>query len=122
MATLENTRCCGIGELHRVESSRSAKDKVLDAAEAWFEDDAKGAFIFFSVTASYKRKGTELAAYIKKHNLGTVHKTRPTINSSTSNILTMYVWTVNKKTLQAFWEKNKEARGYYDNDDNADYY
>ena len=115
IAELKETQCCGIRELDGV-MEQSAEESVTDAAQAWFEDDMDGAFIFFSVTNNSSR-GRDMVEFIEKHDLGTVAKMRPTINPNSDNMLTMYVWTVNKSHFKSFWHKtDRYKEDYKDND------
>lgn len=120
MAYLAETECCGIRELDGVEE-QSAERSALDAAYYWFEHDKDGAHIFFSVT-NRKLHGKNLAAYIIKNKLGTVIKTSPTKNPNSGNMLTMWVWTVNKATFRAFWDKHRRGCQSDDEDDDEDYW
>lgn len=112
IADLVATRCCGIRELNGIEDCSTAREAVVDAAEGWFEEDKDGSYIFFSTTNEH-RIGHATAAYIEKYNLGVVHKTRPTRNPNSENMLTMWVWTVNKKNFEAYWHKTNRYKKEY---------
>lgn len=102
MATVNSTSCCGIDELGGVQDT-TIEGCVYEAAEDW-HDNGQGAFIFFSVIDNYLKKGTALTAYIRKNKLGTVTKMPATHNSNSGNTLHMYVWRVNKKSIEAYYK------------------
>jgi hypothetical protein len=112
MAHLKETECCGIRELDGIMSDNDARKSVVDAAEQWHEEDVDGAFVFFSSFGS-STAGQNIAAYIEKYKLGTVMKTRPTLNPNSGNVLTMWVWTVNKRNFRRFWRKTKRYKENY---------
>lgn len=104
MASLQETHCCGIRELNHVQDVSSAKEAIADAARDWFDNDRDGAFIFYSVTKDYLQKGDGIKKYIEKKELGTVFKTRSLRNPNSENLLTMYLWQVNKKNFEKFYQ------------------
>lgn len=116
MANLIKTECCGIRELDGVASSSSARECVIDAAEKWHEEDMDGAFIYFSTV--HTDRGAEVGAYIRKYKLGVVTKMRPTLNPNSDNMLSMWVWTVNKKNFLAYWHKTNRYKENYKSEDN----
>lgn len=107
MAELVETQCCGIRELDGVQGS-NAGEIVLNAAQQWCEDDMDAAFIFFSVIDMYASTGKALQEYIKKQKLGSVTRMRPTHNPNSGNMLTMYVWRVNKTNLRRYWRQHSD--------------
>lgn len=112
IASLESTECCGIRELNNIMECSTAREAVVDAAEEWYENGKDGAYIFFSTT-NESRIGHAIAIYIEKYKLGVVHKTHPTRNPNSENMLTMWVWTVNKANFQAFWHKTRRYKKEY---------
>jgi len=121
MAELYTGQCCGIKELDGVETSAGAKETVLGAAEDWFnDDDNQGAFIYFSTTQG--DKGQNLAKYIKAESLGVVRKTSAKKNPNTGNMLTMWVWEVDKTALRVWWAKNNpDVEDEDENDDDSNW-
>lgn len=119
MAYLRETDCCGIRELTEVMGSETARDAVIDAAEGWFEKDMDGAYIFYSVTSDSKI-GHAIESYIGKYKLGMVHKTHSTRNPNSENMLTMWVWTINKTNFKAYWHSTKRYAKKYKNDSSPD--
>lgn len=111
------TECCGIREMNGVMDSNNAEEAVTDAAQNWFEGNKEGAFIFFSVIDKAEI-GDEIAEHIVKNQLGSVVKMRPTLNPNSENILTMFVWTVNKSNFKSFWHKTERYKKHYKDDNN----
>lgn len=106
MATLnDNAACCGIKEIDGIMGYKP-ETIFKDIAHTWFDNDYGYAYIFFSTTSPSK-SGHNLATYITKHKLGTITKMRPVKNGNTENMLTMWVWTVNKKNFKAYCIRNK---------------
>lgn len=116
IASLIETECCGIRELNGVMSCKTAREAIVDAAEDWFTDDKDGAFIFFSTTNNSKI-GSQIGAYITKYRLGTWMRTRPTLNPNSDNMLTMFVWTVNKQNFVRYWKNTKRYKANHVDDD-----
>lgn len=118
MAHLQKTHCCGIRELDGVQGC-TALQAAIDAANDWFAGEVRnGAYIFFSTTSGHKI-GHNLAVFIEEHGLGKVIQTKPNRNPNSGNLLTMWVWTVDKKNFKAFWNKfgekeEDEAVGDYE--------
>lgn len=113
---LESITCCGVLELHGVESCDTAREAVVDAAEGYFEEvNNHRAYILYSTTGD-SRIGHAINRYIAKYRLGVVQKTRPTLNGNTGNMVTVWMWTVNKRNFEAFWHKtNRYRKEYKDN-------
>lgn len=91
---------------------KEAREAIVDAAEDWFTEDKDGAFIFFSATSD-SRMGLKIEAYINKYNLGVVHKSRATRNPNSDNMLTMWMWAVNKRNFKEFWHKTNRYQKNY---------
>lgn len=70
----------------------------------WLDNDEGYGYMFFSTT-SPSSSGHNLAAYITKYNLGAITKMRPIRNGNTGHMLTMWVWTVNKRNFKTFCSK-----------------
>lgn len=96
-------------------STVDARTTIMDAAEQWHEEDMDGAFIFFSTTNDNK-KGADVAAYVEKYKLGVIVKMRPTRNPNSENMLTMWVWTVNKKNFLSYWHQSTRYKENYKSD------
>lgn len=105
MASLTTTTCCGIRELSGLEGY-SLREVLEGCARDWFLNNRDGIHIFFSTTGNY-RTGHNLEAYIKKHALGAVLRTKAARNPNSGNLLTMWVWTVNIKNWAAHARKEK---------------
>lgn len=130
MAYLRETDCCGIRELSDVMGCDNAREAVVDAAEWWFEKDKDGAYIFYSVTSD-SRIGHAIESYIAKYKLGVVQRTHSTRNPNSENMLTMWMWTINKTNFKAYWHntkryakkyKNRDTSPSWDDDDDEDDY
>lgn len=52
--------------------------------------------------------GKNLAAYIRKHKLGTVIGSRISTNPNSGNRLKGYIWTINKRALSAWHKKHSK--------------
>jgi hypothetical protein len=113
---LEPITCCGILELHGVESCKTAREAVVDAAEGYFEEvDLTRAYILYTTTGD-SRIGLAITQYISKYRLGVVQKTRPTLNNNTGNMVTAWMWSVNKRNFESYWHKtNRYIKNYKNN-------
>lgn len=101
--------------MHRVEECATAREAIVDAAEGYFEEtENHRAYILFTTTGT-ARIGHNMAQYIAKYHLGVTHKTRPTVNGNTGNMVTVWLWTVNKRNFEAYWHKtNRYNKNYKD--------
>lgn len=106
MAFLVETECCGIRQLEGIQGN-SAELNCAQAAEGWFGGDLDGAFIFFSAVRGYD-EGKELTGYIRKNKLGKVFKTDALRNPNSGNMLTMWVWQVDKISFKRWWNNKNQ--------------
>lgn len=104
----EGIDCCGIREIVGVQNIKNIERFVLEMADKYFCEDPKydhlPAFIFFSTIKG--ENGHALRKFIEKNKLGEVLQTRPRKNLNTGNMLTMWTWGINKKSLKLWWVKN----------------
>ncbi len=113
ICNMDAITCCGVLELDGIMQCETAREAVVDAAEGYFEEMGYHAAYIIYTTTGDSRIGHAMTRYIAKYRLGTVHKTRPTVNGNTNNIVTMWVWTVNKKGFESFWHKtNRYTKNY----------
>lgn len=116
---IERLECCGLFELCGIQST-TPKEAVLAVCRNWFDDDEQGAYILFTTVEG--SNGRKLAQYIRDNKLGEVNKQRPAVNANTGNMLTFWVWRVDKRVLESFWKKNKpkDEDDEYDEDEDEE--
>lgn len=105
MSVLESTQCCGIKEIANIAEDRNSKETVRQLYEEIYENDKNASFFIFSDICR-KKYGKNLHKYIIKNHLGEVIKSKSQINPNSSNSLTMWIWTLNRKNLKKWSIKN----------------
>lgn len=93
-------RCCGIKEMTNVQNSTVRQMVTLVKS-------TQSPFIVFSTVRG--TNGKDLASYIKLNGLGTATKNKPALNPNSGNMLTVWVWRVDRKALKAFKFKNQKT-------------
>lgn len=100
-------------ELDGVMGCDTAREAVVDAAEGYFQETTnRRSFILYTTTGN-SRIGHAITRYIAKYKLGAVQKTRPTLNGNTGNMVTAWMWSVNKKNFEAYWHKTNRYKKEY---------
>lgn len=96
----ESLFCCGVVEVHGLENSKSGKT-FLESVAA--EVVGLPAYIVFTATAKYTRKGQAVVDYIEENKLGSIIRVskRPIINGNSYNKVHMWVWIPNKRKFQS---------------------
>lgn len=94
------------------------------------EESHPGAALFFTGAVKPPKKEADYArkfhAYIKRHRLGSVVRSKTAISTRHGNNITVYVWTLDKPALTKWWAKNVEKKDgsrklHRDPDNDADY-
>lgn len=125
-----NFHCCGLAELANIsDSSGDPKQMLLqslsDAVRRDYDHypfagggkitnlDFECSHIVFSQAYNRGSKlkagqgyADKLAAYIKANDLGHVVRSRIATNPNSGNRVTVYLWTVNKRNLTAWYKRN----------------
>ncbi len=100
----ELSGCCGARVLHELD--KNPKDNVSEVKERFegggWNDADRCAFVVFSDRSGRGRSGPALAAFIKRHKLGTVVSTRSKKNPNSGNMITIWVWGVDAAALKRF--------------------
>lgn len=91
MPEIRMLQCCGIKELTGIQMASNMRE-LIRASKTH-----AAAFIVFS-TVSGSNGGT-FTTYIRKHKLGTVTKMRANKNPNSQNMLSMWVWRVDRAKL-----------------------
>lgn len=85
---------CGVDQLHDLGYApqsilASFAEQVL---EPWRRNGTPPAFVLFSDAVTLGN-GTKLAAYLRKHKLGTVYTTQPKMNKNSGNKIQVWTWS-----------------------------
>lgn len=131
MPNIRETHCCGLGDMDGLQYHDDMGDDEYNAGllpspedcvmSAWYE---RLAFVTFAqatfrtslldsdeAIAFYKvanRQGWKLAAYIRKHKLGTIVGGRKAVNPNSGNDLRVWLWTINRPALER-WNKARPS-------------
>jgi hypothetical protein len=125
MADLCSLDCCGINEFSGIQWDDSPADCIQCVLDEWFQRTEKFnektgrweeskhrilqpgcCHIIFSDANDKTRKyGDNLRAYITKHKLGRVVKTRGARNPNSENTVECFVWTPNMRNLERYAKK-----------------
>ncbi len=120
---LERVSCCGLREAEDVGVHETPEEALQDlcanasTADPYGRSEANQLFqpslggfshIVFTGAAATSRRtyADKLAAYIRRHKLGAVTTARKARNPNSGNILGVYVWTVNRRVLAAWYKKH----------------
>ena len=102
MTQINSTSCCGLREIDELDYP---PDEILTTvAEDFFNDENPMAFYFFTDTRR-SQNGRNLAVYITKHKLGAITTTRYKINPNSDNWLKVFVWAVNPRIFEVWFNK-----------------
>ena len=107
MPELDNLNCCGIKEIVGI-TGYKPETILKNIGPDWF-DDTPRAYLVFSCQ-SVEVSGRKLATYIRQNNLGTIARTRCKVNPNSSNLLSVWLWSVNNKTLKEWVIRNTDWR------------
>lgn len=101
-------QCCGVCEISGI-GENSPKMILRSAADGLYSDEYQGRFRFMVFTGSTEndslKTAAALKAFILKNKLGEVIKTKKRENPNTTNIIQMYVWTINHNTFRRWARK-----------------
>lgn len=123
MNILNDTHCCGV---HEIDGLSTPKVTLMEVCEdkygdSWGEGAQQAFILFHDIAGGY---GSDLCAYIIKHKLGYVVKTRPKINPNSENRIVAYLWSPDEPALKRWWKKSNPDKGHKKTDDyeDDDYY
>jgi hypothetical protein len=114
--TQESNISCGVYQLFDLYSTPESilheviSGNIYDGGEFSFP-----AFYVFSDNFEADKEGTKLAAYIERHKLGRVIASRKRVNGNTHNLIQVWIWSPNERSLRKWARKhgwNTEA--YHD--------
>jgi hypothetical protein len=109
MVELNVTNCCGLGELHGINSFGygNSKDILYDVAVYWFdEEEFNGRFLVFT-DVNKCSVGDRLTNYIRRNKLGKVQVSNKELNPNSTNMLKVYLWNVDIDAFKKWAKKNK---------------
>ena len=121
---IHSMSCCGFRELADIEVC-DTPEEVIQAFCGHFAtkgyDYLSGKYIekrfrlfcshaVFTEVQGDGGYGRKLAAYIRKHKLGTVVGSRVATNPNSDNRLRGYIWTINPRALEGWWKANKDKK------------
>jgi hypothetical protein len=126
MSFLNDEACldnCGIAELAHINDGGAEdvfftfmtqmEDKhthIIWGSQTRYRPELREPMVLFSsaVKPKHRKASTgcsRFAAYIKRHRLGAVVKTKGVINPSSGNVIVGYLWTPNYKDCDKLYEK-----------------
>ena len=120
---LMSLECCGIKELHGISNYESAYAVLQDLGELTYRHKETSAgpngklvvldrpftnfrYVLFSQARTDTVYGTNLAAFIQKHKLGTLVETGTHVNPNTGNPLKAWLWAVDHDATKTWLEHN----------------
>lgn len=116
---VERLTCCGILEISGLQDD--SLHTVLSFRDAEEANDNRYAFAIFSdIVVGDRKRGENLARYIRKHKLGKVRSSSAKRNLNTSSTIKMWIWEVNHDALDRFFAKFDIDWDGYGKDDDDD--
>ena len=111
MATINQTKCCGIGEIDRLGTNPLPGEALKDVVRGII--DSGYVFVTFSgVTTRFQRDHTHVGRaddygqkfedYITRNRLGKVTRTDTVVNPKTWNHIRLWSWEVDKDALRGW--------------------
>lgn len=106
---LFDTQYCHSKELEGVQGFD--EELLVEAIEHSNDTTFHFAYIWFSGAArkGYAKYAEELKTYIIYNDLGSVTQTAPHKNPNTTNVVTLYIWEIDRKACQK-WYKIMEKK------------
>lgn len=101
---LNDTECCGLHEIYNIQ--RVSADVILLDNE--FDDDSCAFYLFTDTGGSKRSSGGKLAKFITENKLGIVTASPTKRNPNSQNMLTVWVWAVNRRAFNAWRRKNRK--------------
>ncbi len=112
MSEVRNTSCCGLQEIAGITEHNDPKETIsLVAQNRYEEEDANGAFYFFTDTHEAKN-AKKLARYIHMNGLGRVTRSRSKRNPNTGNMLIVFMWALNGPALKKWHKAHKQEEDH----------
>ena len=111
---IRDCACCGVKEIANLREYHTTKEAMQDFCRhnlRWGKLATCRHVFFTQATGDNNEKyGNRFAAFILKHNLGSVVRTKGDVNPNSGNYLIMWVWTVNWKATKNWWKENGGGR------------
>lgn len=101
-AELKDTTCCGMGEIHYIDSSEP--HEILSEAYRQLVRPYYAFIVFTGITP--ERYGQDLRSYILRNNLGEVVESKSRLNTNSGNRIKAYIWSPNYDNWRAWYRKN----------------
>jgi hypothetical protein len=105
--------CCGIGEMADLDSSAVGNMYMFCESETPYSNDRYNLYVF--TDAVYNRRGSKLAAYIIRNQLGTITASPRRIGHSGRNVQ-LWIWSVDWDKMEE-WAKKHNCFRLEDGDD-----
>lgn len=108
---VETLGCCGVGEIYGIQSLISERNKLelipltpeLIVLKIKKEVPYCYPHMIFTVAKIDRHKiGDELARYVRKYHLGTVHASHWKYNPNSHNLVKAFMWEVDWKNMNSF--------------------
>lgn len=96
MAYVNNTACCGVGDINGI--SYGPPQKVLVDVVDLYSRFAH--YLFTAVVSKRDQYGPQFRDYLLTHNLGTVVETGKKKNPNSGRMIVAYLWTPNWPRLR----------------------
>lgn len=105
MVAIRGTSCCGVKDVLGIQQDYQTPEIILTEIAKGYRlgGVTKGAHYMFTGAGVYGRKKiAKIEKFIKDMNLGTTTKSAVVRNPNTQRGITVLIFSVNKKTLEAF--------------------
>ena len=109
-------KCCAIREITQLSLFNDSKAPLLECLlrlerelrEIYGIGLTKIPFAYLLFSGVFPHQyGPDFKSFILENNLGTVMETRPTRNPNSNNLVIIYIWTVDRDKLMAWWIANR---------------
>lgn len=113
---INNMDCCGMREIDGLASYKTPEEAMTAFILRGIEDsdadpfnDEDGGYCHVVFSQGVGEYGNKFAAFIRSKHLGTVKGSRPALNPNTGNIVTAWIWTLDRDRLKKWSKANVTA-------------
>lgn len=111
MAYTYRLECCGIAELDGISAERPETIIKQLFRDMYCYGEFNGTYAVFSNAIRFK-SGNALARFIRVNKLGSVQAAgRPKRNPNSGNQLKVWMWSINRRALERWAQKNGFKKG-----------